>query len=123
MFMNKNVCRCIGTLVMALPIVGAVAAPARSLDVILINDVPDGHPRLKYALQIEADVAKGSGGAVRVITNRSTQGKAGLEAFLADKAQIATVNTAHLEAVDPRIGFVNLPFGWSAPERSIARSR
>ena len=106
--MNKDVCR-----VMALPVVGAVAVPARSLDVILINDVPDGHPRLKYALQIEADVAKASGGAIRVITNRSIQGKAGLEAFLADKAQIATVNTAHLEAVDPRVGFVNLPFGMS----------
>ena len=106
--MNKDVCRA-----MALPVVGAVAVPARSLDVILINDVPDGHPRLKYALQIEADVAKGSGGAVRVMTHRSIQGKAGLEAFLADKAQIATVNTAHLEAVDPRIGFVNLPFGMS----------
>ena len=40
--------------VMALLMVGTVAVPARSLDVILINDVPDGHPRPKYALQIEA---------------------------------------------------------------------
>jgi C4-dicarboxylate-binding protein DctP len=106
-------------------IFGAVAVPAHALDVILINDVPDGHPRLKYALQIEADVAKASGGAIRVITNRSIQGKAGLEAFLADKAQIATLNTAHLEAVDPRIGFVNLPFGMSdaAMERPGALDR
>ena len=125
MSLNKNGYRCIGPFVMTLLIVGAVAVPARSLDVILINDVPDGHPRLKYALQIEADVAKASGGAVRVITNRSIQGKAGLEAFLADKAQIATLNTAHLEAVDPRIGFVNLPFGMSdaAMERPGALDR
>jgi len=125
MFMNKTGYRCIGTFVMALLIFGAVGVPARALDVILINDVPDGHPRLKYALQIEADVAKASGGAIRVITNRSIQGKAGLEAFLADKAQIATLNTAHLEAVDPRIGFVNLPFGVSdaAMERPGALDR
>jgi len=123
--MNKTGYRCIGTFVMALLIFGAVAVSARALDVILINDVPDGHPRLKYALQIEADVAKASGGAIRVITNRSIQGKAGLEALLADKAQIATLNTAHLEAVDPRIGFVNLPFGMSdaAMERPGALDR
>ena len=116
---------CFSTLVMTLLIFGAFPAQARALDVILINDVPDGHPRLKYALQIEADVAKASGGAIRVITNRSIQGKAGLDAFLADKAQIATLNTAHLEAVDPRIGFVNLPFGMSdaAMERPGALDR
>jgi TRAP-type C4-dicarboxylate transport system substrate-binding protein len=114
-----------GILAITLLIFGALPAPARALDVILINDVPDGHPRLKYALQIEADVAKTSGGAIRVVTNRSFQGKAGLDAFLADKAQIATLNSAHLESVDPRIGFVNLPFGMSdaAMERPGALDR
>jgi TRAP-type C4-dicarboxylate transport system substrate-binding protein len=89
----------------------AGTTPARAFDVVLVNDVPDGHPRLKYALRVEADVERASGGSIRVITNRSLPGKAGLDALLARKAQIATVNTAHLEALDPRIGFVNLPFG------------
>ena len=123
--MDKTGYGCFSMLLMTLLIFGAFPAQARALDVMLINDVPDGHPRLKYALQIEADVAKASGGAIHVITNRSFQGKAGLEAFLADKAQIATLNTAHLEAVDPRIGFVNLPFGMSdaAMERPGALDR
>jgi len=81
------------------------------LDVTVINDVPPGHPRLKYALQLEAEVVKASSGSIRILTNRSIPGKAGLDALLSDKAQIAALNTAHLEAVDPRIGFVNLPFG------------
>ena len=88
-----------------------LAAPGRALNVTVINDVPPGHPRLKYALQLEADVAKASSGSIRILTNRSIPGKAGLNALLSDKAQIAALNTAHLEAVDPRIGFVNLPFG------------
>jgi TRAP-type C4-dicarboxylate transport system substrate-binding protein len=123
--MKKTGYRYFGILAITLLIFSALPAPARALDVILINDVPDGHPRLKYALQIEADVAKTSGGAIRVVTNRSFQGKAGLDAFLADKAQIATLNSAHLESVDPRIGFVNLPFGMSdaAMERPAALDR
>jgi C4-dicarboxylate-binding protein DctP len=102
-----------------------LAAPGRALDVTVINDVPQGHPRLKYALQLEADVARASGGSIRILTNRSIPGKAGLDALLSDKAQIAALNTAHLEAVDPRIGFVNLPFGLNdaAMERPGALDR
>jgi C4-dicarboxylate-binding protein DctP len=102
-----------------------LAAPGRALDVTVINDVPPGHPRLKYALQLEADVARASGGSIRILTNRSIPGKAGLDALLSDKAQIAALNTAHLEAVDPRIGFVNLPFGLNdaAMERPGALDR
>jgi TRAP-type C4-dicarboxylate transport system substrate-binding protein len=88
-----------------------LAAPGRALDVTVINDVPAGHPRLKYALQLEAEVAKASSGSIRILTNRSIPGKAGLNALLSHKAQIAALNTAHLEAVDPGIGFINLPFG------------
>jgi C4-dicarboxylate-binding protein DctP len=102
-----------------------LAAPGLALDVTVINDVPQGHPRLKYALQLEADVARASGGSIRILTNRSIPGKAGLDALLSDKAQIAALNTAHLEAVDPRIGFVNLPFGLNdaAMERPGALDR
>ena len=123
--MNETGYRRFAIFAIALLMLCALAMPAHALDVTIINDVPDGHPRLKYALRIEADVAKASGGAIRVITNRSIQGKAGLDALLADKAQIATLNTAHLEAVDPRIGFVNLPFGMSdaAMERPGALDR
>ncbi len=109
----KNVLLHFGFLAWVTGLSFLLAGPAHSLDVSLINDVPDGHPRLKYALQIETDVAKASGGAVTLTTNRKVPGKAGLTALLQDKAQIATVNSAHLEAVDPRIGFVNLPFGLS----------
>ena len=109
--MNKTRLWRFGIVAIVLLSFGALAATVRALDVTVINDVPPGHPRLKYALQLEADVAKASVGSIRILTNRSIPGKAGLEALLADKAQIAALNTAHLEAVDPRIGFVNLPFG------------
>jgi C4-dicarboxylate-binding protein DctP len=123
--MLETGCRLFAIFAMVLLMLGALTVPAHALDVTIINDVPNGHPRLKYALRIEADVAKASGGAIRIITDRSIQGKAGLDALLADKAQIATLNTAHLEAVDPRIGFVNLPFGMSdaAMERPGALDR
>ena len=104
---------------------GTFAVHVHALDVTVINDVPPAHPRLKYALRLEDDVAKASGGRIRVLTNRNIPGKAGLEALLSDRAQIAALNTAHLEAVDPRIGFVNLPFGLSdaAMERPGALDR
>ena len=109
--MNRAMLLNFGIVAIILPICGMLAIPARALDVTVINDVPPGHPRLKYALQIEAEVSKASGGSIRILTNRSIPGKAGLDALLTDRAQIAALNTAHLEAVDPRIGFVNLPFG------------
>jgi C4-dicarboxylate-binding protein DctP len=111
--METGILRRFGFLVVALLMLAVFAVPVDALDVAIINDVPSGHPRLKYALQIEADVAKASGGSIRVVTNRDIPGKAGLGALLTDKAQIAALNTAHLEAVDPRVGFVNLPFGLS----------
>jgi len=109
--MNKMMSLRFGTLATILLIGAVLAAPVCALDVTVINDVPSGHPRLKYALQLEDEVAKASGGSIRILTNRSIPGKAGLDALLTDRAQIAALNTAHLEAVDPRIGFVNLPFG------------
>ncbi len=56
----------------------ALAKPGRALDVTVINDVPAGHPCLKYTLQLEADVAKASGDRIRILTNRSIPGNAGL---------------------------------------------
>lgn len=123
--MNNNWLLRFGIFALMLPPFVALAAPGHALDVTVINDVPPGHPRLKYALQLEADVAKASGGSIRILTNRSIPGKAGLDALLSDKAQIAALNTAHLEAVDPRVGFVNLPFGLNdaAMERPGALDR
>lgn len=123
--MNNNWLLRFGIFALMLPPFVALAAPGHALDVTVINDVPPGHPRLKYALQLEADVAKVSGGSIRILTNRSIPGKAGLDALLSDKAQIAALNTAHLEAVDPRVGFVNLPFGLNdaAMERPGALDR
>jgi TRAP-type C4-dicarboxylate transport system substrate-binding protein len=117
--MNKLLVFTFRNSIFAFLVLAMLAPSVRALDVTVINDVPDGHPRLKYALQIEADVSRASGGSIRVITNRKVQGKAGLQELLSDRAQIATLNTAHLEAVDPRIGFVNLPFGLS--DRAMAR--
>ena len=111
--MNKIIFWHFGILAIISLTSGVFLVHAHALEVTVINDVPPGHPRLKYALQLEDDVAKASGGRIRVMTNRNIPGKAGLEALLSDKAQIAALNTAHLEAVDPRIGFVNLPFGLS----------
>jgi TRAP-type C4-dicarboxylate transport system substrate-binding protein len=108
--MEKILLCCFGVLAIGLLMVGSLPSPASALDISVINDVPDGHPRMKYALQLEADAAKASGGAIRLTTNRKVPGKAGLDALLAGKDQIAALNSAHLEAVDPRIGFVNLPF-------------
>lgn len=95
-------------LIMALPAGGVSAA-----DVAMINDIPVGHIRLPYFDVLARRLTRETDDALNVKVNPGNKvllGKAGLEAIRNGSVQMGWVNTAHLEAISPRVGFINLPF-------------
>jgi TRAP-type C4-dicarboxylate transport system substrate-binding protein len=86
-------------------------APRRAA---LVHDIPPGHPRLPYFDDFRDAVAARSGDGIRVRLNPDGMvlaGRGPLDAVSARRAEIAGVNMAHLEAIEPQAGFMNLPFG------------
>ncbi|WP_280402724.1 TRAP transporter substrate-binding protein [Nocardia carnea] len=79
-----------------------------------VHDIPDGHPRLPYFDKFATEVGARSSDELDVVINPQEQvlaGRASLDAVLNGEANIAAVNMAHLEAIEPTAGFMNLPFG------------
>jgi TRAP-type C4-dicarboxylate transport system substrate-binding protein len=82
--------------------------------VALVHDIPPGHPRIPYFEDFAKSVEKRSEGAVTVRINPQRKvlaGRESLDAVKAGRADVAAVNMAHLEAMEPQAGFMNLPFG------------
>lgn len=96
---------------------GSGENPARedSPDVVsFVHDIPPGHPRLPYFDEFvdAVGVRSDNGLDVRINPQESVlAGRASLDAVLAGEANIVAVNMAHLEAMEPAAGFMNLPFG------------
>lgn len=104
--------RLLGVVVIALA-ASAAAPQLRAEEVSMIHDIPAGHVRLPYFDRMAARITRESAGALTVAINpgeRVFLGKAGLEAVRAGTARMGWVNTAHIEAVSPRVGVINLPF-------------
>lgn len=79
-----------------------------------VHDIPDGHPRLPYFDKFAAAAGTGSGHGLNIRINPQEQvlaGRASLDAVRSGQVNIAAVNMAHLEAIEPTAGFMNLPFG------------
>jgi C4-dicarboxylate-binding protein DctP len=90
------------------------SAPPPAADVAFVHDIPGAHPRIPYLDAFAAGIGDRSVGTLAVRTNPQGEvlpGRASLDAVLGGTAQIAAVNMAHLEALEPRAGFMNLPFG------------
>jgi C4-dicarboxylate-binding protein DctP len=79
-----------------------------------VHDIPGTHPRIPYLEAFARDIGAASEGALDVRINPQggvLAGRASLDAVRSGAAHIAAVNMAHLEALEPRAGFMNLPFG------------
>lgn len=90
----------------------AAALPAAARDLRLVHDITSNHPRIPH---IEAMVAAASADpailAVEINPGGTVYpGYAGVEALESGKADVALINASNLERIDPRLGFVNLPF-------------
>lgn len=86
---------------------------AGASEVHMLHDIPSGHPRLKYYDDMVAQVRDRTQDGLIIKINpdgESIGGEALVEAVRVGRAQLAWVNTAHLERIDERLGFANLPF-------------
>ncbi len=91
----------------------AAPPPALAEELRLIFDIPLNHPRVPYFTAMADQVAKSTSGRLTIAANPGGTiypGFASLEALKAGKADLTFVNAANLERLDPRFGFINLPF-------------
>lgn len=90
------------------------ARPDKPVVASFVHDIPQGHPRLPYFDEFVETVRKRSDNRLDLRVNPGNEvlaGRASLDAVHSGKANIAAVNMAHLEAMEPAAGFMNLPFG------------
>lgn len=80
----------------------------------MAHDIPGSHPRIQYFNALVEAARKQSQGKVNVVINPGgivLPGRASLDAVRDGTVDLAWINAAHLERVDSRAGFINLPFG------------
>lgn len=97
--------------VLSAPILAAAGpslAVAETLTV--VTDIPKGHPRIPYFERVNA--ALGLAGIPTTLNADAVAyaGREVLDAVRGGKADLAWINAAHLEAIRPTLGVVNLPF-------------
>lgn len=103
-----------------------VSAAEAGGNVTMVQDMPSGHPREPYVVATARAISGAMGGESQVEVNpggRILPGKASLDAVRSGQANIAWVNASHLEAIDPRAGFINLPFGIDDKRMAKAETR
>ena len=111
--MTMTVGRLVGAALMTLAPLVALPAVATAEELRLVFDIPTNHPRVPYFTAMAEDVARTTSGRLTVAANPGGTiypGFASIEALKAGKAELTFVNAANLERLDPRFGFVNLPF-------------
>jgi len=88
--------------------------PTPATEAVLVHDISPPHPRFKYFDQMVADAANKTNGSLRIAINPGGKilypGKSSLEAVRSGKVPLTLVNSVHVAAVNPRIGFINQPF-------------
>lgn len=90
----------------------ALSMPAAAQEVRVVHDITPNHPRIPY-IDAVASAAAATEGATAVVINPNGvvyPGFASVEAVQQGNADVALVNASNLERIDPRLGFVNLPF-------------
>lgn len=125
----RNVLAVIAALALASTACGSMTEPTgeRTPEAVsFVHDIPAGHPRLPYFDEFARTVDTRSERDLAVRINPQKQvlaGRASLDAVGAGEAHIAAVNMAHLEAMEPAAGFMNLPFGVNDTIMSDDRKR
>ena len=76
----------------------------------MVTDIPAAHPRVPYFHRM-ASLSNSEAVPCRFeVDGALYAGRLALDAVCSGNAQMAWVNAAHLEAVDPALGALNLPF-------------
>lgn len=86
----------------------------RSRDVSMAFDFPSNHPRAAYFDRATRAISTSESAALNIQPNPGGKihpGVRTLDAVRDGIVDIGWINAAHLEAIDPRLGAVNLPFG------------
>lgn len=85
---------------------------ARADEINMVTDIPLNHPRIPYFDALSQDVKRLTGGrlTLRVGSDLKYSGRAGFEALNRGEVQLLWVNASHMEAIDPRLAVLNLPF-------------
>ena len=85
---------------------------ARADEITMVTDIPLNHPRIPYFDALSQDVKRLTGGrlAPRVGSDLKYSGRAGFDALNRGEVQLLWVNASHMEAIDPRLAVLNLPF-------------
>ena len=86
---------------------------SKSMPAILVHDIGSPHPRLPYFDNMVAHIAKAPDGLTISINpggNILYPGIKSIEVVRTRKVPLAVANTALLSSIDPRLGFVSLPF-------------
>jgi TRAP-type C4-dicarboxylate transport system substrate-binding protein len=94
--------------------------------VTLVHDIPPDHPRIPYFDDFAAAVQTSSGGELAIEINPNGEvlaGRASLDAVRDGSANLALVNMAHVEAMEPAAGFMNLPFALDDTMMADAQNR
>ena len=88
---------------------GAIAAEA-----VLVHDIAAPHPRYKNFYEMVTEVVKRTNGLLTISINPGGKvlypGQASLDAVRSGQAPLTFVNSAFLQAINPNLGFINLPF-------------
>ena len=85
-----------------------------TMSVSMVHDIPESHPRIQYFNAMVETARRQSQGKVNVVINPGgvvLPGRASLDAVRNGTVNLAWINAAHLEHIDARAGFINLPFG------------
>ena len=83
-------------------------------EAVLVHDIAPPHPRYAQLAQMAAEVAKRTQGTLTIAINPGGRvrypGQASLDAVQTGLVPLTFVNSAFLQAIDPDLGFLNLPF-------------
>jgi C4-dicarboxylate-binding protein DctP len=83
-------------------------------EAVLVHDIAPPHPRYTQLTQMAAEVAKRTQGTLTIAINPGGRvrypGQASLDAVQTGLVPLTFVNSAFLQAIDPDLGFLNLPF-------------
>jgi TRAP-type C4-dicarboxylate transport system substrate-binding protein len=83
-------------------------------EAVLVHDISPPHPRFRYFDEMVAETAKKTKGSLRIVINPGGRilypGKSSLDAVRSGKVPLTLVNSVHVAAISPSIGFINQPF-------------
>ncbi len=105
----------ISTVIFAFVTMTSIPGSTMATEAVLVHDIAAPHPRYKNFYRMIAEVVERTSGLLTILINPGGKilypGQASLDAVRSGEVPLAFVNSAFLQSIDPRLGFLNLPFG------------